>query len=65
MRVSAVKLLPYVKPGDEKMGDMIRELAGRYAAVLLANHGSRYRQGHRHGGLRCRGLEERRSSSSC
>ncbi|MCZ4088600.1 3-oxo-tetronate 4-phosphate decarboxylase [Sinorhizobium psoraleae] len=39
MRVGAVKLLPYVKPGDEKMGDMIRELAGRYAAVLLANHG--------------------------
>ncbi|MBP2236536.1 ribulose-5-phosphate 4-epimerase/fuculose-1-phosphate aldolase [Sinorhizobium kostiense] len=39
MRVGAVKLLSYVKPGDEKMGDMIRELAGRYAAVLLANHG--------------------------
>ncbi|MBB4188453.1 ribulose-5-phosphate 4-epimerase/fuculose-1-phosphate aldolase [Sinorhizobium terangae] len=39
MRVGEVKLLPYVKPGDEKMGDMIRELAGRYAAVLLANHG--------------------------
>lgn len=39
MRVGAVKLLPYVKPGDERMGAMIRELAGRYAAVLLANHG--------------------------
>ncbi|WP_085026373.1 3-oxo-tetronate 4-phosphate decarboxylase [Ensifer aridi] len=39
MRVGEVKLLPYVKPGDEKMGDMIRDLGGRYAAVLLANHG--------------------------
>ncbi|WP_027488870.1 3-oxo-tetronate 4-phosphate decarboxylase [Allorhizobium undicola] len=39
MRVGEVKLLPYVRPGDEKMGDMIRELKGRYAAVLLANHG--------------------------
>ncbi|WP_119254573.1 3-oxo-tetronate 4-phosphate decarboxylase [Shinella zoogloeoides] len=39
MRVGEVKLLPYVKPGDEGMGDMIRDLGGRYAAVLLANHG--------------------------
>ncbi|MBK5567989.1 3-oxo-tetronate 4-phosphate decarboxylase [Ensifer sp. SSB1] len=39
MRVGQVKLLPYVKPGDERMGNMIRELGGRYAAVLLANHG--------------------------
>lgn len=39
MRVGEVKLLPYFKPGDEKMGDMIRDLGGRYAAVLLANHG--------------------------
>jgi ribulose-5-phosphate 4-epimerase/fuculose-1-phosphate aldolase len=39
MRVGEVKLLPYVKPGDERMGDMIRDLGGRYAAVLLANHG--------------------------
>jgi ribulose-5-phosphate 4-epimerase/fuculose-1-phosphate aldolase len=39
MRVGQVKLLPYVKPGDESMGDMIAQLGGRYAAVLLANHG--------------------------
>jgi ribulose-5-phosphate 4-epimerase/fuculose-1-phosphate aldolase len=39
MRVGQVKLLPYVKPGDERMGGMIRELGGRHAAVLLANHG--------------------------
>lgn len=40
MRVGPVKLLPYVRPGDQKMGEMIRDLRGRYAAVLLANHGS-------------------------
>lgn len=39
MRVGAVRLLPYVKPGDARMGDMIRDLGGRHAAVLLANHG--------------------------
>ncbi|RWI90004.1 MAG: aldolase [Mesorhizobium sp.] len=39
MRVGEVKLLPYVKPGDERMGEMIRDLGGRHAAVLLANHG--------------------------
>ncbi|MCJ2877457.1 aldolase [Rhizobium pusense] len=39
MRVGEVKLVSYVRPGDEKAGDLIRELGGRYAAVLLANHG--------------------------
>ncbi|AVA24382.1 3-oxo-tetronate 4-phosphate decarboxylase [Rhizobium sp. NXC24] len=39
MRVGQVKLVRYVRPGDEKAGDLIRELKGRYAAVLLANHG--------------------------
>lgn len=39
MRVGTVKRVPYVKPGDPKMGDMIRDLQGKYAAVLLANHG--------------------------
>lgn len=39
MRVGQVKLVPYVRPGDEKAGDLIRALGGRYAAVLLANHG--------------------------
>lgn len=39
MRVGRVKLLPYVRPGDPQMGDMIRELRGASAAVLLANHG--------------------------
>ena len=39
MRVGKVKLIPYVRPGDPRMGDMIRELGGKYTAVLLANHG--------------------------
>ncbi len=39
MRVGRVKLVPYVRPGDPAMGDLIRKLDGRYAAVLLANHG--------------------------
>ncbi len=39
MRVGTVKLVPYVKPGDPKSGDLIRELGGNYSAVLLANHG--------------------------
>lgn len=39
MRVGRVKLMDYVRPGDEKMGDLIRALDGKYAAVLLANHG--------------------------
>ena len=39
MRVGRVKLLPYVRPGDPKMGEMIRALGGTHAAVLLANHG--------------------------
>ncbi len=39
MRVGKVKLVPYVKPGDPKSGDLIRDLDGKYAAVLLANHG--------------------------
>ena len=39
MRVGQVKLLPYVRPGHEQAGALIRGLAGRYAAVLLANHG--------------------------
>lgn len=39
MRVGRVKLLPYVRPGDPRMGEMIRALNGSHAAVLLANHG--------------------------
>lgn len=39
MRVGQVRLVPYVRPGDERAGDLIRDLKGQHAAVLLANHG--------------------------
>lgn len=39
MQLGDVRLLPYFRPGDPGMGDAVRDLAGKYAAVLLANHG--------------------------
>jgi ribulose-5-phosphate 4-epimerase/fuculose-1-phosphate aldolase len=39
MQLGRVKLLPFFVPGDPAMGDAIRGLAGRRAAVVLANHG--------------------------
>ena len=39
MRVGRTVLLPYHRPGDSSVGAAIRGLAGRYASVLLANHG--------------------------
>lgn len=39
MRVGKVALVPYFRPGDKRGGTLIRALNGRYAAVLLANHG--------------------------
>ncbi|OWJ68293.1 aldolase [Inquilinus limosus] len=39
MRVGATALVPYYRPGDPAVADAIRGLAGRYSAVLLANHG--------------------------
>lgn len=39
MRVGAVALVPYGRPGDERVGATISALAVRHRAVLLANHG--------------------------
>ncbi|MDQ0009192.1 ribulose-5-phosphate 4-epimerase/fuculose-1-phosphate aldolase [Luteibacter jiangsuensis] len=39
MRVGDTALVPYHRPGDPMVADAIRGLAGRYASVLLANHG--------------------------
>jgi ribulose-5-phosphate 4-epimerase/fuculose-1-phosphate aldolase len=39
IRVGRTALLPYFRPGDPAVADAIRGLAGRYSAVLLANHG--------------------------
>ncbi len=39
MRTGWTALVPYYRPGDPAVADAIRSLAGRYASVLLANHG--------------------------
>jgi ribulose-5-phosphate 4-epimerase/fuculose-1-phosphate aldolase len=39
MRVGALPLVPYHPPGDLELAEAVRKLAGRYHAVLLANHG--------------------------
>jgi len=39
MRVGKLPLVPYYRPGDPRLGDAIRGLAGEHSAVLLANHG--------------------------
>ncbi|MCX2524103.1 3-oxo-tetronate 4-phosphate decarboxylase [Larsenimonas rhizosphaerae] len=39
MRVGTLPLVPYHVPGDERLGDAVRGLAGQHSAVLLANHG--------------------------
>ncbi len=39
MKLGRVKLLPFFLPGDPAMGQAVRDLAGKRAAVMLANHG--------------------------
>jgi ribulose-5-phosphate 4-epimerase/fuculose-1-phosphate aldolase len=39
MRCGTTALLPYYRPGDAAVADAITGLAGKYASVLLANHG--------------------------
>src|SRR3982074_2979701 len=39
MKIGRLPLVPYHRPGDPGIGDVIRCLATRYSAVLLANHG--------------------------
>ena len=39
MRVGKLPLIPYFPPGDERLAGAVRQVAGRHAAVLLANHG--------------------------
>jgi len=39
MKIGRLPLIPYHRPGDPKLGDAIRALAGKHSAVLLANHG--------------------------
>ena len=39
MKLGKVKLLPFFLPGDPAMGEAVRGLAGKRAAVMLASHG--------------------------
>jgi ribulose-5-phosphate 4-epimerase/fuculose-1-phosphate aldolase len=39
MRVGALPLVPYYRPGDRALAEAVGRLAGRHRAVLLANHG--------------------------
>ncbi len=39
MRIGTLPLVPYYPPGDATLADAVGKLAGRYHAVLLANHG--------------------------
>ena len=39
MKIGRLPLVPYHRPGDPRLGDLVRGLAARRPAVLLANHG--------------------------
>lgn len=39
MRVGDVPVVPYYKPGDQRLAQDLAQLAARYRAFLLANHG--------------------------
>jgi ribulose-5-phosphate 4-epimerase/fuculose-1-phosphate aldolase len=39
MRVGRTAIVPYFRPGDPAVANAIRGLAGKYSAILLANHG--------------------------
>ncbi len=39
MKCGQTALVPYYRPGDPAVADAIKGLAGKYASVLLANHG--------------------------
>jgi ribulose-5-phosphate 4-epimerase/fuculose-1-phosphate aldolase len=39
MKIGRLPLIPYHRPGDPRLGDAVRRLAGKHSSVLLANHG--------------------------
>src|SRR6202142_3076336 len=39
MKCGLTALVPYYRPGDPSVAEAIKGLAGKYASVLLANHG--------------------------
>ena len=39
MKIGTLPLIPYYPPGDINLARVVREMAGKHHAVLLANHG--------------------------
>ncbi len=39
MKIGRLPLVPYFRPGDKALGEVIRGLADTHSAVLLSNHG--------------------------
>ena len=39
MKIGKLPLVPYHRPGDKALGEVIKTLAPKHGAVLLANHG--------------------------
>jgi ribulose-5-phosphate 4-epimerase/fuculose-1-phosphate aldolase len=39
MKIGRLPLVPYFRPGDQQLGNVIRGLASKHSAVLLSNHG--------------------------
>lgn len=39
MKVGKLPLLPYFRPGDKKLAEVVRNAASEHRALLLANHG--------------------------
>jgi ribulose-5-phosphate 4-epimerase/fuculose-1-phosphate aldolase len=39
MRLGRVAIVPYVRPGDPRLGELVGQAARRHHAILLANHG--------------------------
>ena len=39
MKIGTLPLIPYYPPGDLNLAKVVREMAGKHHAVLLANHG--------------------------
>ena len=39
MKIGQLPLVPYHRPGDQALGAVIKDLAPKHSAVLLANHG--------------------------
>ena len=39
MKIGRLPLIPYYRPGDQALGDVIRDFAPKHSAVLLSNHG--------------------------